>query len=113
MTWQGMAMHGDGVGRRKGKEGESEAHRQTDTQTDRGVAGEEGGRKGDLLAIAWERIRRGDSHTTQHDTIHRNNGRHRTRRGNGDAWRWRRERSWWVTGEEGEAYILFAWGARR
>jgi hypothetical protein len=41
-----MAMGGEG------KRGESEAHRQTHRHTDRGVAGEEGGREGDLQAIA-------------------------------------------------------------
>jgi hypothetical protein len=101
---EGMAMHGDGDGRKERRE--SEAHRQTDTQTDRGVAGEEGGREGDLLPIAWERIRRGDSHTTRYDTTHRNNDRdrHRTRRdetwqgmamhGDGDGRERERGREW-------------------
>jgi hypothetical protein len=97
-TWQGMAMHGDGDGRREGKRGKSEAHRQTDRQTDRGVAGEEGRRE--TYKLSHERRSEEETATPhnkiRYDTTHRNNDRdrHRTRwdmTGNGDAWRWRWE----------------------
>jgi hypothetical protein len=57
-------------------------HIDTQTETDRGVAGQEGGRE--TYNLSHERIRRGDSHTTRHDrhtgtTIEIGTGRDETR----------------------------------
>jgi hypothetical protein len=75
-----------------GEREREERVKHTDTHTDRGVAGEEGGRE--TYSLSHERGSEEETatqhHTTRYDTTHRNNDRdrHRTRRdmtGNGDA----------------------------
>jgi hypothetical protein len=75
-TWQGMAMHGDGDGRKERREWGTQTDRQTDTQTEMWRERREGGR------LTFYRIERGSEeetatqhNTTQHDTTHRNNDR--------------------------------------
>jgi hypothetical protein len=67
-----------------GEREREERVRHTDRQTDRGVAGEEGGRETYILSheIGSEEETATPHHTTRYDTTHRNNGRdrHRTRR---------------------------------
>jgi hypothetical protein len=76
-----------------GEREREERVRHTDRHTDRGGAGEEGGRERlTPYRMREDQKRRQPHHTTRYDTTHRNNDRdrHRTRRdmtGNGDAWR--------------------------